>query len=387
MPGHGPPGDGDNAGPMNIPVLIVGGGLAGLVCAHRLQQAGVDCAVLEARDRPGGRILTVDATGQPAADGFDLGPSWYWPALQPDLQALVDELGLENFRQHDRGATLLQRWPGEAPLRHAGLRPEPPSMRLAGGTGALIAALARRLPAGCLRTGQRVQRLAQQASAVAVHFSDAQGRVGTLSAAQVVLALPPRLAAAQLAFDPPLPPATARRWHDTPTWMAPHAKFFAVYDTPFWRAEGLSGAAQSRVGPLVEIHDATTADGRAALFGFVGWSAAQRATLGRDTLVAQAVAQLRDLFGPAAGTPAATLLQDWAQEPLTATDQDQDAGEHPMPQPGPWVVGDWASRLVLAGSETSAVAPGYLAGAVDAAEAAVFTLRARQASARTTDAG
>jgi len=103
--------------------------------------------------------------------------------------------------------------------------------------------------------------------------------------------------------------------------------------------------------------------------------------------MAQAVAQLRDLFGPAADTPAATLLQDWAQEPLTATDQDQDACEHPLPQPGPWVAGDWASRLVLAGSETSTVAPGYLAGAVDAAEAAVFTLRARQASARTTDAG
>ena len=170
MPGHGPPGDGDNAGPMNIPVLIIGGGLAGLVCAHRLQQAGVDCAVLEARDRPGGRILTVDATGQPAADGFDLGPSWYWPALQPDLQALVEELGLENFRQHDRGAILLQRWPGEAPLRHAGLRPEPQSMRVAGGTGALIAALARRLPDGCLRTGNRVQRLVQQASAVTVHL-------------------------------------------------------------------------------------------------------------------------------------------------------------------------------------------------------------------------
>ena len=51
------------------------------------------------------------------------------------------------------------------------------------------------------------------------------------------------------------------------------------------------------------------------------------------------------------------------------------------------MVGDWASRLVLAGSETSAVAPGYLAGAVDAAEAAVITLRARLAAARTTDAG
>ena len=45
------------------------------------------------------------------------------------------------------------------------------------------------------------------------------------------------------------------------------------------------------------------------------------------------------------------------------------------------------ARLVLAGSETSAVAPGYLAGAVDAAEAAVITLRARLAAARMTDAG
>lgn len=366
---------------MNTPVVIIGGGLAGLVCAHRLQQAGIACTVLEARDRLGGRILTVDAQGQPAADGFDLGPSWYWPALQPALQALVDELGLASFRQHDQGAAVLQRWPGETPVRHAGLRPEPPSMRLAGGTGALIAALAARLPVGSLRTGYRVHRLVRQGSSLAVHFTDPRGAEGSVTAAQVVLALPPQLAEATLAFDPLLPAATARRWRDTPTWMAPHAKFFAVYDTPFWRAQGLSGAAQSRVGPLVEIHDATTAGGQAALFGFVGWSAVHRAAMGREALVAQAVAQLRNLFGPTAGEPVATLLQDWAREPLTGAADAPHSGEHPVPQHGPWVTGDWVSRLVLAGSETSTVAPGYLAGAVDAAEAATATVRARLAGA------
>jgi len=369
----------------DIPVLIVGGGLAGLVCAHRLQQAGVACTVLEARDRPGGRILTVDRHGQPAASGFDLGPSWYWPAVQPGLHALVQALGLHAFPQHDRGATLVQHTPGAPPQRHPGLRSHPASWRLAGGMGALVAALVQRLPEGCLRLGHRVQGLVQQTDGVAVAFSDPQGRPAVLRAAQVVLALPPRLAAARLAFDPPLPAACVQRWRDTPTWMAPHAKWCAAYDTAFWRAQGLSGAAHSRVGPLVEIHDATTADGRAALFGFVGWSAAQRAAMGRDTLTAQAVAQLQALFGPAAGTPTATWLQDWALEPCTATEDDRHPGEHPAPQPGDWVVGDWAGRLLMAGSETSRETPGYLAGAVDAAEAAVATLGERLATGGWTD--
>ena len=371
----------DNAVRMDTPVVIIGAGLAGLACAHRLHAAGVASTVLEARDRLGGRILTVDAAGRPAADGFDLGPSWYWPALQPGLQALVDTLGLTSFRQHDHGATLLQHAPDQPPVRHPGLRPEPPSMRVTGGTGALIAALARRLPADRVRTGHRVHRLVCEGPTVRVHLTDPQGAARSLTAAQVVLALPPQLAEATVALDPPLPPAVAQRWRDTPTWMAPHAKFFAVYDTPFWRAQGLSGAAQSRVGPLVEIHDASTAGGQAALFGFVGWPPGHRAAMGREALVARAVAQLRALFGAPAGAPVATLLQDWACEPLTGAADAPHAGEHPVPQPGPWTGGDWAARLVLAGSETSDVAPGYLAGAVDAGEAAARLIRARLADA------
>lgn len=89
---------------------------------------------------------------------------------------------------------------------------------------------------------------------------------------------------ASIAFDPAIEPATRLRWRDTPTWMAPHAKFFALYDRPSWREAGLSGMAQSMVGPMGEIHDATTAGGAAALFGFLGIDADRRATVGTARL-------------------------------------------------------------------------------------------------------
>jgi hypothetical protein len=47
---------------------------------------------------------------------------------------------------------------------------------------------------------------------------------------------------------------------------------------------GLSGTAQSTVGPMPDMHDATTASGRAALFGFAGVGADPRASLGEEAL-------------------------------------------------------------------------------------------------------
>lgn len=63
-------------------ILIVGGGLAGLTAARLLHRAGVEFKLLEARERLGGRILSVDATGEPSGDGFDLGASWFWPDMK-----------------------------------------------------------------------------------------------------------------------------------------------------------------------------------------------------------------------------------------------------------------------------------------------------------------
>ena len=66
---------------MHHPVLIIGGGLAGLTAARLLHHAGIGFQLLEARDRLGGRILSTDASGEVSDDGFDLGPSWFWPGM------------------------------------------------------------------------------------------------------------------------------------------------------------------------------------------------------------------------------------------------------------------------------------------------------------------
>jgi monoamine oxidase len=101
--------------------------------------------------------------------------------------------------------------------------------------------------------------------------------------------------------------------------MAPHSKFFALYDHPFWREAGLSGTAQSMVGPMMEMHDATTASVKAALFGFLGVAAEQRVLLGEEALTRACLDQFARIFGEEAGGPRATLFKDWAADPLTAT--------------------------------------------------------------------
>ena len=64
--------------PARADVVVVGAGLAGLAAAITLVRAGVDVAVLEARERVGGRVLTLRA---PFADGLfaEAGPEFISP--------------------------------------------------------------------------------------------------------------------------------------------------------------------------------------------------------------------------------------------------------------------------------------------------------------------
>ena len=355
-------------------VAIIGGGLAGLHAAHLLHRAGVSFQLFEARDRLGGRILTVDEAGRAAQVGFDLGPSWFWPDMQPGLGDLVDELHLGAFAQHTDGDMLYERGLRERPHRMRGMGQEPRSMRLTGGGGALIHALANNLPKYALHLGAAVTGLRLIEAGIELTFEKHGKPPQQISFSHVIAALPPRLLAAAIRFDPAPAEASLNLWQSTPTWMAPHAKFFALYDRSFWRDAGLSGAAQSMVGPLGEIHDATTAQGLAALFGFVGISAAQRASIGEEPLIRAAIQQLTRLFGPEAAHPRATLLKDWTADERTSTPADGSASGHPSSGRVDWVRGPWAERLVLAGSETSPTEPGYLAGAVEASKRAAATV-------------
>jgi monoamine oxidase len=371
-------------------IAIVGGGLGGLVAALLLQQQGLgaDVVLLEARPGLGGRILSVDATDDPqvrnaSLDRIDLGPTWFWPAMQPQLSRLIDDLGLQRFAQFETGDMLVERSAHQPPTRMAGYASAPPSMRLIGGMGALIDALAGQLKGVRVRTGQTVRRLLVADGAVQLEAAASDGTSTTWTAEHVLLALPPRLALQTIDLSPPLPERMARRWTATDTWMAPHAKYVAVYDQPFWRLSGLSGGARSHQGPMVEIHDASMPGGSAALFGFIGVPARVRQGVGDDVMRDHCRAQLVRVFGPEAAAPRHEVLKDWAADALTATAADLLAGaDHPHPPPSVADQGPWQGRITGVASEWSPQFPGYLAGAVDAATRGVQAWLAQAAAAQ-----
>lgn len=83
---------------------IIGAGLSGLYAAWRLHHAGHNVRVFEARERIGGRILTVPSEGFGGA--FDLGPTWFWPDHQRRLPELLDELEIDSFEQQIQGGMI-----------------------------------------------------------------------------------------------------------------------------------------------------------------------------------------------------------------------------------------------------------------------------------------
>jgi monoamine oxidase len=352
-------------------VVIIGAGLSGLYAAWRLQQAGLhDYVLLEARERVGGRILSQHSREDaPASSRLDLGPTWFWPAHQHAFAQLVRTLALPVFEQHHAGDVLVERAPGRPAQRYAGSIGMAGSMRLAGGMAALVDALQAQIDPTRLRVGARVKRIEAREDALYLQVEQTNGTAARWRAEQVLLALPPRLATTRLQFDPRLPADLMSAWQGTPTWMAPHAKYVAVFESPFWREQSLSGTAQSSLGPMAEIHDASLPGDVAALFGFLGIPARARRGVAEAALRNACRSQLVRLFGERAAHPVAEFLKDWAADPLTADTADLDAAAHHTEAPAAEVSEQpWASRLIGIGSEWSAQFPGYLAGAIDAAE-------------------
>lgn len=342
----------------NTRTIIVGGGLAGLVLADRLQNSGEDFLLLEARERLGGRIKThLSKNG-----AFDLGATWFWPN-QRHMSELVKQFSLTFFEQHTAGKICIEDKNGIVEKINI-TNPMQGSYRLEGGIQKLIDALAATIAPDKFHLKTKVTSI-EIADALTVKLEDGT----TLKSERIVLCLPPRIAA-KINFEPKLERNILKSMDAIPTWMAGQAKFVAIYKTAFWRDHNLSGTAFSSCGPLTEIHDASEFDGNAALFGFVGIPAALRKGA-HSSIKRAALEQLIRVYGSDSASPLEVILQDWNNEPETTTLTDQEgsnATPHFTQQIGALLPHLADGRIILGAAEMSSDASGLLEGAIDRAK-------------------
>lgn len=437
-----------------VDVVVVGAGFAGLVAARDLLASGRSVAVLEARDRVGGRILNRDIGGGVVVE---VGGQWAGPT-QDRLYALARDLGVETYPTYNEGENVLHfggkratytgtiprinpvvladigraqialnrlarqvpvdrpwqarkagTWDGQTfetwirrnlltPMGRVSVRlaceavfacePADVSLlhvlfyirsagkfellidtaggaqqdRFTGGSQVVPIRLAERL-GDAVHLGEAVRSLSWAGERV-VARTDA----GEWSAQRAIVAIPPALAS-RIVYDPPLP-----GWRDQLTQKAPMGsviKCMAVYDEPFWRADGRTGQATGDgPGARVTFDNSVPGDGRGVLLGFLEGDEARRlGRLGQDERRREVVASFVRYFGPKAAHPVDYVDLDWQQEEWTRGCYGAHFAPGVWTQYGP-ALREPVGNLHWAGTETATVWSGYMEGAIESGERA-----------------
>lgn len=427
-----------------VDVVIVGAGFAGLCAAERLVSLGASVAVVEGRDRAGGRALS----GEVAGVTVDLGATWV-ARRHTAIRSLAEKVGCGTTPQFADGSNVLwmngrrrtykttipkisvmglidmarfqsavtkliatidvdsawsspdanrldsisfgewldQRhalsttralmtvlskvqWgctPGDVSMLHA-LR----YIRAAGGidhmldveggqqqdritesTQEIATRLADQLGDRVV-LGAPVRRIAQDDTGVTVHTD-----TGEIAASYAIVTTAPAHRS-DIEFQPPLPEKSVAL---TQTWrMGILSKAFVAYETPFWRADGLSGEAVTDTGTVFITFDVSPdPGGPGVLMAFCdprvydGFGPEAR----RDRVIEQLV----ELYGAKAATPIDFVDHRWGAEPF--------APGGPNPAVPPYAMTTHGSaltephgRIHWAGSETGGEWAGTMNGAV-----------------------
>ncbi|MET0978940.1 MAG: NAD(P)/FAD-dependent oxidoreductase [Paeniglutamicibacter terrestris] len=383
-------------------VVIIGAGPSGLTAAYELRKAGKSVAVLEARDRVGGRTWSQNMDGAT----IEIGGQWISPD-QTGLYSLIEELGIETFERYKEGASVYLADDGtrsvytgddfpvaestvaemnklikEMDRLTAQVDPDAPwahpqaaeldmisfhhwlrtissdevacnnvGLFIAGGmltkpahTFSALQALLMSSSAGSFSNlvdedfilDRRMVGTMQGVSiAVAQRLGDdvflnnpvlkldwsedgvtAYGTDVTVNAKKVIIAVPPNLYS-RISYNPPLP----RRQHVTHQHqsMGLVIKVHAVYETPFWREEGLSGTCFGPSAIVQELYDNTYhEETTGTLVGFISDLQADAMFLLPEAERKDAIlASMAKFLGAKALEPSVFYLSDFGAEEWT----------------------------------------------------------------------
>jgi monoamine oxidase len=185
---------------------------------------------------------------------------------------------------------------------------------------------------------------------------------GNWRADYAIVAVPPALAA-RIDYSPILPPMRDALTQRMP--MGQCFKCLVLYETPFWRKAGLSGAAlrsDAAVGHWLDLPLQGTQQG-----GLVGFSCGESVLawsgLSREDRQQRIVAELVDLFGPLAAHPVDYIDRDWTAAQWSRGAYSGVMGPGTLVQLGV-ALRQPCDRLHWAGTETATQWNGYMEGAV-----------------------
>jgi len=333
-------------------ITILGAGLTGLTLAYQLKKAGISATLIEARNRPGGRIHTLYNEAQAPVE---MGATWFGEKHEA-LLALLEELQIPFFEQFLQGLTFYE--PISTSPPQSFLLPEQaPNFRIAGGSNALIAKLLSHLDSTQLILDQRIQKVDYQDGGFELETEKQH-----FSCDVLVSTIPPKLLVETIGFSPELPTALVQKAKQTHTWMGESIKVAITYKRAFWRENGYSGSVFSNVGPISELYDHSNMEvSHYALKGFMSGAFHGASQEQRKNLVLQ---QLGKYFGKEAQDYLTYSDCVWQYEPETFTPYSGYILPHQNNGDAIFRAACFEGKLIIAGTETASAFPGYMDGAV-----------------------